>query len=91
MGPSGSGKSTLLHLIGAMDQPDEGHIRVGDREVTALSRREQALYRRTIGFVFQRFHLLAALNVLDNVAAPVLPYRTSFDKFARARGLLDAV
>ncbi len=91
MGPSGSGKSTLLHLIGAMDQPDEGHIRVGDREVTDLSRREQALYRRTIGFVFQRFHLLAALNVLDNVVAPVLPYRTSFDKFARARGLLDAV
>ena len=91
MGPSGSGKSTLLHLIGAMDQPDEGRIRVGDREVTDLSRREQAVYRRTIGFVFQRFHLLAALNVLDNVVAPVLPYRTPFDKFVRARELLDAV
>lgn len=91
MGPSGSGKSTLLHLIGAMDRPDEGRIRVGERDVTDLSRREQAVYRRTIGFVFQRFHLLAALNVLDNVIVPVLPYRTSYDKVARARELLDAV
>jgi putative ABC transport system ATP-binding protein len=91
MGPSGSGKSTVLHLIGAMDRPDEGRIRVGDRELSDLSRKEQAAYRRTIGFVFQRFHLLAALNVVDNVVAPVLPYRTTFDKFARARELLEAV
>ncbi len=91
MGPSGSGKSTLLHVVGAMDRPDEGRIEVDGREVTALSRGEQAGYRRTIGFVFQRFHLLPALSVLDNVAAPALPYRTSFDKFGRARELLDAV
>jgi putative ABC transport system ATP-binding protein len=91
MGPSGSGKSTLLHLIGAMDAPSEGRIAVGDRELTELSRRQRAAYRGTIGFVFQRFHLLAALNVLDNVVAPVLPYRTSFDKRARANELLEAV
>lgn len=91
MGPSGSGKSTLLHLIGAMDRPDEGEIRVGDRALMALSRSDQAAYRRSIGFVFQRFHLLAALNVLDNVLAPVLPHRTSFDKEARASDLLRAV
>ena len=90
-GPSGSGKSTLLHMIGAMDRPDVGTIVVGGREVTALSRGEQATYRRTIGFVFQRFHLLPALSVRDNVAAPVLPYRTAYDKFARARELLAAV
>jgi putative ABC transport system ATP-binding protein len=90
-GPSGSGKSTLLHVIGAMDSPDAGSLQVGGREVTALSRGEQAAYRRTIGFVFQRFHLLPALNVRDNVAAPVLPYRTAYDKFARASELLAAV
>lgn len=90
-GPSGSGKSTLLHVIGAMDRPDGGVVRVHGVEVTALARSDQAPYRRTIGFVFQRFHLLPALTVLDNVVAPVLPYRTDFDKFKRARELLGAV
>jgi putative ABC transport system ATP-binding protein len=90
-GPSGSGKSTLLHLIGAMDVPDEGRIVVHDEDVTRLSPRRQAAYRRTIGFVFQRFHLLPALTALDNVAAPLIPYRTSFDKHERAAELLAAV
>jgi putative ABC transport system ATP-binding protein len=90
-GPSGSGKSTLLHVVGAMDTTDAGSIRVGGKDVTKLSRRQQAEYRRTIGFVFQRFHLLPALTVLDNVVAPLLPYHTRFDKFARARELLQAV
>jgi putative ABC transport system ATP-binding protein len=91
VGPSGSGKSTLLHLLGAMDAPDEGTIHVGDTEVTALSRQEQVAYRRRVGFVFQRFHLLPALTAIDNVAAPLLPYRTSFDKHERAGELLGAV
>jgi putative ABC transport system ATP-binding protein len=90
-GPSGSGKSTLLHLIGAMDDADRGSIRVSDYEVTSLSRTEQVAYRRRIGFVFQRFHLLPALSALDNVAAPLLPRRTAFDKIERARELLQAV
>ncbi|MCP9487547.1 MAG: ABC transporter ATP-binding protein [Gaiellaceae bacterium MAG52_C11] len=90
-GPSGSGKSTLLHVIGAMDVPDSGRITVGDDEVTSLDRRRQADYRRTIGFVFQRYHLLPALTVLDNVAAPLLPFKVSFDRFARATELLAAV
>jgi putative ABC transport system ATP-binding protein len=90
-GPSGSGKSTLLHLLGAMDRADGGTIRVGDTEVTALSRSGLVAYRRRIGFVFQRFHLLPALTAIDNVAAPLLPQRTRFDKHERARKLLDAV
>ncbi len=90
-GPSGSGKSTLLHVVGAMDVPDSGRIVVGKAEVTAFERRSQAEYRRTIGFVFQRFHLLPALSVLDNVAAPLLPFKTSFDKSERAAELLAAV
>jgi putative ABC transport system ATP-binding protein len=91
MGPSGSGKSTLLHLIGAMDEADEGKVIVGELEVTALPRRERPEYRRRIGFVFQRFHLLPALTALDNIAAPLLPYRTDFDKHERAAALLAAV
>lgn len=90
-GPSGSGKSTLLHVVGAMDLPDEGRVSVGDVEVTRLSRKAQTEYRRRIGFVFQRFHLLAAVSALDNVAAPLLPYKTDFDRHERARELLEAV
>jgi putative ABC transport system ATP-binding protein len=91
VGPSGSGKSTLLHLIGAMDTADAGTIRVDEAEVSRLAASAQVGYRRRIGFVFQRFHLLPALSVLDNVAAPLLPYRTDFDKLERARELLEAV
>jgi putative ABC transport system ATP-binding protein len=90
-GPSGSGKSTLLHVIGAMDRPDQGSIRVGDQEVTTLGDDDRTLFRRRVGFVFQRFHLLPELTSLDNVLAPVMPYRVEFDRLARARQLLDAV
>lgn len=90
-GPSGSGKSTLLHLIGALDSADSGTIMVDGREVTSLRGRELAVYRRTIGFVFQRFHLLPTLTALDNVMAPVLPLKVAFDKKERARELLAEV
>lgn len=90
-GPSGSGKSTLLHLLGAMDVADSGRVRVGEVEVSGLTRRTAVAYRRTVGFVFQRFHLLPALSALDNVVVPVLPYRSGFDKGARAAELLERV
>ncbi|HZR48991.1 MAG TPA: ABC transporter ATP-binding protein [Streptosporangiaceae bacterium] len=90
-GRSGSGKSTLLHLVGAMDVPDSGTITVDGRDLTALSDAQRAVYRRGVGFVFQRFHLLPALTACDNVAAPVLPFRAGFDKRARAAELLTAV
>jgi len=90
-GRSGSGKSTLLHLAGAMDVPDSGTLLAGDLELNALSETQRNRYRRGIGFVFQRFHLLPALTACDNVAAPVLPFRVGFDKRARAGQLLAAV
>jgi putative ABC transport system ATP-binding protein len=90
-GPSGSGKSTLLHIVGALEQPDEGIVTVGGRVLARMSRRELAAHRRRIGFVFQRFNLLPALTVIDNVMAPVLPYRVDFNKESRARELLAAV
>ena len=90
-GASGSGKSTLLHLIGAMERPDSGTIVSGGHEVTALRGGALAAYRRTVGFVFQRYNLLPALTALDNVIAPVLPYRTGWDKPDRGRRLLEAV
>ncbi|MEU7930338.1 ABC transporter ATP-binding protein [Micromonospora echinofusca] len=90
-GPSGSGKSTLLHMIGAIEQVDAGTITVDEREITALGRAALTRYRQRVGFVFQRYHLLPALTVLDNVTAPVLPRRGRADHAARARELLDAV
>jgi putative ABC transport system ATP-binding protein len=90
-GASGSGKSTMLHMIGAIERPDAGVIIAGGVEVTGLRGGAQADYRRTVGFVFQRYNLLPALTALDNVIAPVLPYRTGWDKRARARELLAAV
>jgi putative ABC transport system ATP-binding protein len=90
-GPSGSGKSTLLHVIGALERADSGMVEVAGRPLGGLSRRELAAHRRRVGFIFQRFNLLPALTVVDNVMAPVLPYRVDFDKEARARELLAAV
>jgi putative ABC transport system ATP-binding protein len=67
-GPSGSGKSTLLHLIGSLDQPTSGTIRVGEQEISGLSRQESALFRRrATGFVFQTFNLIPVLSGFENV------------------------
>ena len=87
-GPSGSGKSTVLHLLGGMHRPDEGVVEVDGNELTS---RQLDAHGRRVGFVFQRFHLLPALTVLDNVLAPVLPRRVDFDRRARALELLEAV
>ena len=84
-GPSGSGKSTLLHLLGGLDRPDAGPIRVDDVDLATAGRRELVAHRRRVGFVFQRFNLLPALTATDNVLAPVLPYRVGFDKVGPSR------
>jgi putative ABC transport system ATP-binding protein len=73
VGPSGSGKSTLLHIIGTLDLPSTGTVRIDGHDIATLSdRRVSALRARRIGFVFQRFHLAAGIPVLDNVADGLL-------------------
>ena len=73
MGPSGSGKSTLLHVMGLLDAPTGGRVRVADRDVTGVADRALARLRNEhIGFVFQTFHLVGDLTVLDNVEIPLL-------------------
>ncbi len=72
VGPSGSGKTTLLNLVGCLDVPTSGHIRVLDQDVTSLSRRERTAFRgRHVGFIFQDFNLVPVLNVYENVEYPL--------------------
>src|SRR5215207_2859296 len=73
MGPSGSGKSTLLHLLGGIDRPDAGEIRLEGRDIAALAPQELALVRRRrLGFLLQFFSLLPTLTAVENVAFPLL-------------------
>lgn len=95
VGPSGSGKSTLLHLIGGLDRPSSGSVRVGGRELGVLDADSLARLRgREIGFVFQAHHLLPQLGALENALVPslVLEDRELRAKApARARALLERV
>ncbi|OGO15727.1 MAG: hypothetical protein A2Z02_05430, partial [Chloroflexi bacterium RBG_16_48_7] len=73
-GPSGSGKTTLLGLLAGLEKPDDGSVLVADKELTAMTEDELALFRRyNIGFVFQAFNLIPTLNVIENIALPLFP------------------
>ena len=92
-GPSGSGKSTLLHLMGTLDRPSTGLVRVAGLEVAALGDRQLAgLRAQRIGFVFQQFFLAEHQNVMDNVADGLLYAGASLaDRRAQAAAALDRV
>ena len=71
-GRSGSGKTTLLNIVGGLDMPDEGRVRVGDNEVTSMSEQERMRLRRTsVSFIFQSFGLIPMLSAAENVGVPL--------------------
>ena len=72
MGPSGSGKSTCMNMIGCLDRPSGGIVKIGGKETAKMTENELAELRNfTVGFVFQQYHLINSLNVLENVMLPL--------------------
>ncbi len=95
-GASGAGKSTLLHALGGLDRPNEGSVRFEDIDVYAMSAAARTEFRaQRVGFVFQAYHLLPELDVLDNVMLPALSRPGALGRVAalreRAKALLDRV
>ena len=89
VGPSGSGKSTLLNLLGALDRPTRGTVRLADRDLSQLSEDELAGIRsRQVGFIFQLHHLLPQCTVLENVLVPTLTLPPNPESRERAIELL---
>ena len=93
MGPSGCGKSTLLNIMGLLDSPTSGTIEINGVRTDTMNDKELAAFRnQTLGFVFQSFHLINSLNVIDNVELPLL-YRkmSSSERTALAKKVLERV
>ena len=92
MGPSGVGKSTLLHLLGLLDNPDSGEIKIAGRNIANLNDNKIAKLRNdTIGFVFQFHHLLPEFTALENVLMPLMIYNKAEEGREYALHLLDIV
>ncbi|GGK13594.1 MULTISPECIES: ABC transporter ATP-binding protein [Parabacteroides] len=93
MGPSGCGKSTLLNIIGLLDAPTGGMVEIAGTDTSHMNDKQLAAFRnKTLGFVFQSFHLINSLNVLDNVELPLL-YRnvSSSERRKAAEAVLEKV
>lgn len=93
MGPSGSGKSTCMNMIGCLDRPTSGSVKINGKETAKMSEKELAVLRnKTIGFVFQQYHLLAGLNILENVMIPLRYQRIEkTQRIQKAREALQKV
>ena len=93
MGPYGSGKSTCMNMIGCLDRPTSGSVKINGKETAKMSEKELAMLRnKTIGFVFQQYHLLAGLNILENVMLPLRYQRIEkTQRIQKAREALQKV
>lgn len=99
MGPSGSGKSTCMNMIGCLDRPTSGDVQINGRYTKLMNEKELAVLRnQTIGFVFQQYHLIPAMNVLENVMLPLkyqkVPKQERVEKAKKALesvGLIDRI
>ena len=93
MGPSGSGKSTCMNMIGCLDRPTSGIVEINGKETAKMTEKELALLRnQTVGFVFQQYHLIASMNVLENVMLPLKYQKVEkSERVERAKLALEAV
>ena len=93
MGPSGSGKSTCMNMIGCLDRPTSGIVEINGEETAKMTEKELAVLRnQTVGFVFQQYHLIPSMNVLENVMLPLKYARVEkSERVERAEEALIAV
>ena len=93
MGPSGSGKSTCMNMIGCLDRPTSGIVEINGKETAKMTEKELAVLRnQTVGFVFQQYHLIPSMNVLENVMLPLKYQKVEkSERVERAKLALEAV
>ena len=95
IGPSGSGKSTLLNILGTLDLPSSGIVKIKEKEIQNFTEKQLAEIRNTnIGFIFQQHHLLPQFTLIENVLVPTIPLKAKSLKnsaFERAMSLLESV
>ena len=93
MGPSGSGKSTCMNMIGCLDRPTSGIVEINGNETAKMTEKELAVLRnQTVGFVFQQYHLIPSMNVLENVMLPLKYQKVEkSERVERAKKALEAV
>lgn len=93
MGPSGSGKSTCMNMIGCLDRPTSGLVEIDGEQTAQMSEKQLAALRsKTVGFVFQQYHLIPSMNVIENVMLPLKYQKVPHaERVARAQKALEAV
>ncbi|MFH1306274.1 MAG: ABC transporter ATP-binding protein [Candidatus Micrarchaeota archaeon] len=93
MGPSGSGKSTLLHILGLLDRPTNGTMKIDNTDIARLTDDELSYFRgKKIGFIFQAFHLIPSLSALENTALPMMFYNVSKEeRIRKATAALESI